>query len=178
MTTPFRKIEVLAYDERWVEMFEVEAERLRDILTEGIVEIHHIGSTSVPSMAAKPIIDIMPEVSSIELLDQFDEAMERAGYHVKGEFGIPGRRFYLKGLVNRTHHVHAFASGSEGLVRHLALRDYLRHHDQEAEDYGKLKRKLAEVHRFDNDKYCDEKFEYVQNLEKRALAWLLSLGDS
>ena len=123
-------------------------------------------------MAAKPVIDIMPEVSTVELLDQFDEGMQSLGYIVKGEFGISGRRFYLKGLVDRTHHVHAFETGSEGFVRHLALRDYLRVHQSEAREYAKLKLKLADTYRYDNDGYCDGKFAFVQRLEKRSLEWI------
>ena len=175
MTTPTRKIEVLPYDPQWIKMFEEESERLRSVLTEGLIEIHHIGSTSVPFLAAKPIIDIMPEVSSVELLDQFDDEIKELGYIPKGEFGIEGRRFYLKGLVDRTHHIHAFASGSVGAIRHLALRDYLRIHNAEAAVYAKLKLKLAEQYPSDNDGYCAGKFEFVQKLEQRAMEWHSSL---
>ncbi len=174
MTTPIREIKVLPYNPQWVTMFKKEADRLQNVLPKGLVKIHHIGSTSVPNIAAKPVIDLMLEVSAVELLDQFDDVMNTLDYIPKGEFGIPGRRFYLKGLINRTHHIHAFERGSEGFIRHLALRDYLRAHSSEAEEYAKLKIQLADTHRYDNDGYCTGKFEYVQRLEQRALAWTIA----
>ncbi len=149
-----------------------ESALIRAAITDGLVDIHHIGSTSVPGLSAKPIIDLMPEVVDINALDDFDEAMESLGYTVKGEFGISGRRFYLKGLIDRTHHVHAFESGSEGLIRHLAVRDYLRDHPDEAAAYADLKIKLAAQFPHDNEGYCDGKHEFVRLLESRALRWI------
>ena len=171
MTFAQRIIEVVPYEPLWKELFEKESSRIKEVLTEGLVDVHHIGSTSVPGLAAKPIIDLLPEVSDLETLDQFDEAMEGLGYTVMGEFGIPGRRLYLKGVLDRTHHVHAFESGSVGLLRHLAVRDYLRVHPDEAAAYADIKKKLAARFRYDNDGYCDGKHEFVQQLEKRALRW-------
>ena len=171
MNLPQRKIEVVPYNSDWALRFEEESSHLKSVITEGLVEVHHIGSTSVPSLAAKPIIDLMPEVVDVGVLDKFDYAMEQLGYSVKGELGIPGRRFYLKGLIERTHHVHAFESGSEGLMRHLAVRDFLRRSPDEAAAYAKLKLELAARFPNDNDGYCDGKHEFVQDLERRALRW-------
>ncbi|MDB4265363.1 GrpB family protein [bacterium] len=177
MTATQRIIEVVPYDPVWVALFDKESSRIKEVFTEGLIEVHHIGSTSVPGLVAKPIIDLMPEVLEIGALDDSDEAMERLGYFVKGEFGIPGRRFYLKGLIDRTHHVHAFESGSEGLIRHLAFRDYLRAHPKEAAAYADLKIKLAVQCRHDNDGYCDGKHEFVQEREQRALRWREKSGN-
>jgi GrpB-like predicted nucleotidyltransferase (UPF0157 family) len=171
MTSVQRTIEVVPYDPLWKALFEKESSRIKNVITEGLVDVHHIGSTSVPGLSAKPIIDLMPEVLDLDALDDFDEAMERLGYIVQGEFGIPGRRFYLKGLIDRTHHVHAFESASEGLIRHLAVRDYLRDHPNEAAAYAGIKSKLAAQFSHDNDGYCDGKHEFVQQLETRALRW-------
>ena len=171
MTSDQRTIKVVPYDPLWKSLFERESKRIKEVITEGLIEVHHIGSTSVPSLSAKPIIDMMPEVLSLGLLDDFDQEMEGLGYLVKGELGIPGRRFYLKGEVDRTHHVHAFESGSESLIRHLAVRDYLRDHPGEASSYADLKMRLASQFPHDNDGYCEGKHEFVQQLEKRALNW-------
>lgn len=173
MSITQRTIKVVSYDASWEKLFRSESSLIRSVLTEGLVDIHHIGSTSVPGLSAKPIIDIMPEVLDLEILDRFDHVMEDLGYIVKGEFGIPGRRFYLKGLVDRTHHVHAFESGSEGMIRHLAVRDYLRLHPTEASTYAELKIRLAAEFPHDNDGYCEGKHEFMQELEKRALQWKL-----
>ena len=171
MTSRQRTIKVVPYNPYWKVLFEEESTRIKEVITEGLVDVHHIGSTSVPDLSAKPIIDIMPEVLDLDVLDGFDDAMEGLGYIIKGEFGIPGRRFYLKGLIDRTHHVHAFESGSEGLARHLAVRDYLRDQPDEAAAYAELKVQLAARFSHDNDGYCDGKHEFVQQLEKRALRW-------
>jgi GrpB-like predicted nucleotidyltransferase (UPF0157 family) len=171
MTSPQRTIEVVPYDPFWEVLFEQESSRIKDVIAEGLVDVHHIGSTSVPGLSAKPIIDMMPEVLNLDVLDDFNLAMEGLGYIVMGEFGIPGRRFYMKGLIDRTHHVHAFERGSEGLNRHLAVRDFLRDHFDEAAAYADLKMKLAAQFPHDNDGYCDGKHDFVQQLERRALRW-------
>ena len=102
-------VEVVDYNPAWPEKFEREAAAIRAVLpAECLIAIHHIGSTSVPGLAAKPVIDLMPEVSDLSLLDEWDEAMERIGLTVAGEYGIPGRRFYFKGADSRECNVHAF----------------------------------------------------------------------
>ena len=171
MTSRQRTIEVVPYSPYWQVRFEQESSRIKEVISDGLVDVHHIGSTSVPGLQAKPIIDLMPEVLDLEVLDRFDLAMEGLGYIIKGEFGIPGRRFYIKGLIDRTHHVHAFERGSEGLIRHLAVRDYLRDHPGEAAAYADLKIRLAAQFPHDSDGYCDGKHEFVQQLERRALRW-------
>ena len=171
MKTPVRKIEVIAYEPEWPKLFAEEAARLSEALREVPVEVHHIGSTAVPGMSAKPIIDILVEVSDLRLLDGVASSMELIGYVAKGEFGIPGRRFYLKGVIERTHHVHAFEQGSTGLRRHLAVRDYLREHPDQAAEYGRLKSEIATRFQYDNDGYCEAKCDFVAELECRALVW-------
>ncbi len=171
MTFQKRTIEVVPYDPFWKTLFKQESSRIQKVICEGLVAVHHIGSTSVPGLSAKPIIDITPEVLDLKILDRFDQAMKGLGYRVMGEYGIPGRRFYLKGFVARTHHVHAFESASEGLIRHLAVRDYLRSHPEEAAAYSKLKTNLAAQFPHDNDGYCNGKHEFFKLLELRALCW-------
>lgn len=123
-----RKVEVCSYNEKWVLMFAEKAEKLKQILGNEIVEIYHIGSTSVQWLMAKPIIDIMPVVYDIHIVDSYNDEMEKIGYKFKGENGIPGRRYFQKGEDNRTHHVHIYQVGSPEINRHLAFRDYLRNH--------------------------------------------------
>jgi GrpB-like predicted nucleotidyltransferase (UPF0157 family) len=99
-----RTIEVVAYDPSWPGVFEIEREVLSRVLGELAVEIHHIGSTAVPGLVAKPIIDILVEVHDMAALDRLNPAMEAIGYDCMGEYGIPGRRYYRKGGDHRTHH--------------------------------------------------------------------------
>ncbi len=89
-------IEVVPYDPDWSNQFEKEALLLKLIFSDIFVAIHHIGSTSVPGLAAKPTIDIILEVKDIRLVDKFNEPMEKLGYEAWGEYGIPGRRFFCE----------------------------------------------------------------------------------
>lgn len=78
-------------------MFRVEADRIVAVLDQEVVAIHHIGSTAIPGISAKPIIDMLVEVQDIEKIDDFNEKMIKRGYRPQGEFGVAGRRFFIKG---------------------------------------------------------------------------------
>lgn len=120
-----RKIVVVPHENHWSEKFQMEAERLKTAMPER-VKIHHIGSTSVPGLAAKPIIDMIMEVESIERVDRWNERFIELGYIVKGENGISGRRFFIHGTEEkRSYHLHVFEKGNPEIVRHLAFRDYM-----------------------------------------------------
>jgi GrpB-like predicted nucleotidyltransferase (UPF0157 family) len=167
-----RKIEIVEYDKSWPELFQKEADLIREIFKDEIVKIYHIGSTSVPGLKAKPIIDIMPVVKNIENIDKYNEKMKSLRYEPKGEYGIKGRRFFMKGGADRTHHVHMFQlNNTEAIDRHLAVRDYLRTHKKEAEKYAEIKSKAAEKYPNDINGYCDYKDKFVKDLEKKALKW-------
>lgn len=167
-----RKIEVVDYRPEWADMYKREAKKIRSILGKNCKAVCHIGSTSVKGMPAKPIIDIMPVVRDISLVDAHNKEFEALGYDCRGEFGIPGRRFFAKGGDDRTHHIHIFElSNQTDIQRHLAVRDYLAAHPAKAEEYGFLKKKLAAEFSCDNDGYCDGKEEYMKELEQEALKW-------
>ena len=166
-----RKIEIVDYNEDWVEEFKREAAELSQVFGDELVAIHHIGSTSVPALQAKPIIDIMPVVRRIERVDAFNPQMEALGYEAMGELGIPGRRYFRKGGDDRTHHVHVFQEGSEEIERHLAFRDYLRARPDVAARYGELKAQLARQFPHDIDAYMDGKDAFVKEVEQQALVW-------
>ncbi len=146
--------------------------RIHEALDGVAVAIHHIGSTSVPGLSAKPVIDILIEVTRLADLDTQTSAIESLGYEAKGEFGIPGLRYFRRddASVTRTHQIHAFVGGPQ-TDRHLAFRDYLISHPPIAQLYGNLKRQLAE--RFPNDinAYMDGKDSFVKHYEAEALAW-------
>ncbi len=166
-----RKVEVTPYNAQWVSMFEDEAITLRHILGEQLVALHHIGSTSVPGLEAKPIIDIMPVVKDIKLVDEHNQSMQKIGYEPMGENGIPGRKYFQKGGDNRTHHVHVYPMGSPHIERHLAFRDYLRTHPSVAKKYGELKRKWAQEFPYDIESYIQGKERLVVKIEQQALEW-------
>ncbi|WP_290714724.1 MULTISPECIES: GrpB family protein [Exiguobacterium] len=166
-----RQVFVLPYQSEWESEYAREAKRLRDVFGARLNSIHHMGSTSVPGLAAKPIIDILPVVNSLDGIEQFDEPMEALGYEAKGEFGMPGRRYYRKGGDERTHHIHLYAVGNPEIERHLVFRDYLRAHPEEANAYGTLKEQLAATYPYDIEAYIAGKDALVKELEHRAIAW-------
>ncbi len=164
-------ITVLEYDPRWKQDYQEERKKIADILKENALAIYHIGSTSVPGLAAKPIIDIMAAVRSLEQVDSVAESFSEIGYEFLGEFGIAGRRYLRKGGDERTHQIHIFqADDWNNIVRHLAFRQYLLTHDQEREEYAKLKKELAQQFPYDIDGYCDGKEAFVHTVEAQALA--------
>lgn len=166
-----RKINVQAYQHEWKQLFEVEAEKLRDIFIDNAIAIHHIGSTAVTGLSAKAVIDIMIEVQHIEAVDALSNSMRALGYEVLGENGIAGRRYFQKGGNNRTHHVHVFEKGSEHIIRHLAFRDYLREHSEVAKQYGDLKQSLAQQFPKNIAAYIEGKNDVVLSIEKEAVRW-------
>ncbi len=164
-------ITVLDYDARWPQDYERERARLADILKDNGLAMYHIGSTAVPGLAAKPIIDIMAVVRSLEQVDAVAEQFSAIGYEYLGEFGIAGRRYLRKGGDERTHQVHIFqAEDWQNISRHLAFRDYMRSHEKERAAYAQIKKNLARQFPYDIDGYCDGKEQFVREIEARALS--------
>jgi len=95
--TDKRRVEVVSYNPNWKEMYKEESGKIINILNDIIIDIHHIGSTAIPRIKAKPVIDILVEVKDIEAIDQYNHKMEELGYEAMGEHGIPKRRFFRKG---------------------------------------------------------------------------------
>ncbi|MDW8742642.1 GrpB family protein [Streptococcus suis] len=132
----------------------------------------NIGSTAVKGLAAKSIIDIMPVVTNISLVDKHNKEFVAIGYECMGEFGIEGRRYFRKGGDNRTHQIHIFEqSNHKDINRHIAVRDFLRTHPDIALEYGELKMELAYRFSEDIEGYCTGKDAFVKQLEKDALLW-------
>lgn len=162
---------VVDYDPLWPLLFRKEADAISRILGDNLVLIHHIGSTSVPFLAAKPIIDIMPVVKDLSGVDAVSGEFVKLGYEYLGEFGIKGRRYLRKGGQERTHQIHIFQMEDDtNILRHLAFRDYLRSHRDVAMEYVALKKDLAARFPYDIDGYCDGKDAFVKKIENLALA--------
>ncbi len=167
-----RQIEVVAYDPSWPQRFSAEADQLRAVFGAEVVAIHHIGSTSVPGLAAKPIIDILLEVADIERVDAHNDAMRALGYDPRGELGLPRRRYFPKTIDGvRLVHVHTWQTGDPEIDRHLAVRDYLRAHPAEADAYGQLKQRVSAEVAGDSERYVAGKDAYVVALQARAVTW-------
>ena len=169
-------IRVLAHDPTWPAMFASEARRIVEATGPAVVRVHHIGSTAIPATRAKPVIDILLEVVSLDVLDRHAHGLVALGYEAMGEFGIAGRRYFRldDAVGTRTHQVHAFQAETPEVLRHVAFRDYLRSHPGIAVEYGALKQSLADAHPHDMGANIDGKDAFVKEHERRALAWVAS----
>ncbi|WP_205513918.1 GrpB family protein [Longitalea arenae] len=166
-------VEIETYNPDWQKMAQEISVQLKNSLGENCNAVEHIGSTSVPGLAAKPVIDLIPIVNSLVLLDDQRKQIEELGYKWHGEFGIKGRRFctYTNPAGKRLIHLHFFEKGFEAITRHLAFRDYLKAHAAIARAYEAEKRRAAQLHRNDSLAYNDEKAAWVKQHEKEALSW-------
>ena len=164
----------------WAAAFEREAAAIVDALADLYITVHHIGSTAIPGIVAKPVIDMLGVVPEVEALDVHAHRLAALGYEACGEFGIPGRRYFRKTSPDRvrTHQLHAFAAGSPEAERHLAFRDYLRAVPAEAIAYEALKQDLARRCGADANAYGDGKTEFIRAVDRRAAAWRRRSGDA
>jgi GrpB-like predicted nucleotidyltransferase (UPF0157 family) len=164
-----RTIIVAPYNPDWPLQFRAEAAKIAAVFGPDLVSIHHIGSTAVPGLSAKPIIDMMPVVRDIAAVDLFNPAMIRLGYQPKGENGISGRRYFVKGDdASRTHHVHIYAPDNPEVKRHLDFRDYLIAHPVEAQEYAALKVELARQFPHDIESYMAGKDGFIKEIILKA----------
>ncbi|MEK7477206.1 MAG: GrpB family protein [Candidatus Coatesbacteria bacterium] len=161
-------VTICDYDPSWPLTFEA----LRSRMTAGLgalaVRIEHVGSTSVPGLAAKPIIDLDVVVASRDDVPRTIEALDRLGYTHQGDLGIPGREAFNGPATVPGHHLYLCAADSAELRRHLAFRDYLRAHPEAAVGYARLKRELAQRHQGDRDAYTEGKTAFVQGILRTA----------
>lgn len=160
------------YDPAWPRLAARHAESL-GVLGSILVAVHHIGSTSVPGLAAKPIVDLMPLVTGLADLDRERRRVEELGYQWHGELGISGRCYCTlsDAAGARIVQLHFVSAGSPQVERHIALRDYLRAHPEVAGAYEKEKRRACDLHPDDSHAYTDEKDAWIRATEAKALTW-------
>jgi GrpB-like predicted nucleotidyltransferase (UPF0157 family) len=170
------EIELTAYDPRWPMEFRAEENRIRALLPSHLVlGIEHFGSTAIPGLAAKPIIDILVAVSSLaDARQQAIAPLEAIGYAYWRDNPKTDRLFLVKGLppqaVHRTHHIHMTEKNGE-LWERLLFRDYLRTHPEEAQAYERLKLILAATYREDREAYTAGKADYISGVMAKARTW-------
>jgi GrpB-like predicted nucleotidyltransferase (UPF0157 family) len=171
-TTMPRPVILAPYDPAWPRLAAQEAARIADVLGEELIAIHHIGSTAIPGIKAKPILDLLGVVRSLRFLDQDPGVLDPLDYRPRGEMGIPGRRYFSKSANGpRTHHAHFFQIGDSNIDRHLNFRDYLVAHPAVAREYERLKESLAAKFPMDSPAYSNAKTEFVQEIERTAAEW-------
>lgn len=166
-----RVIEIVDYDPNWRRIFEDERVLLIKAIGCNALKIEHIGSTSVVGLAAKPVIDILIEVTSLKGLDASNKAIKALNYLAKGENGISGRRYFQKGATQRSHHVLAFQTGDFSLIRHRAFKEYLIAHPMVSAEYGQLKKEAVINSNNNINTYMALKNEFIQKHEQLAVEW-------
>jgi GrpB-like predicted nucleotidyltransferase (UPF0157 family) len=172
LTSDKRPVELVAHDPSWADQAAREGVRLSIAIGDALILVEHMGSTAIPGIAAKPIIDLFPVVTSLEALALKRPAIEALGYEWWGENGVPGRRYCTrdeKGV--RLFHVHCFEANSPELLKHRTFRDYLRANTREAYAYEHEKRMAAAEHPDDSLAYNDAKAAWIVACQARAAQW-------
>ena len=162
-----RTIVITDYDPAWPEAFGRLEEGLRGALGGYIVGVEHVGSTSVPGLAAKPVIDLDVVISSRVVFPGVRERLASLGYTHRGNLGLPGREAFGPPGGER-HHLYVCSVDTPNLHNHLLLRDYLRAHAEVAAAYGTLKRELARRHPHDVDAYIEGKTDFIERALEQA----------
>jgi GrpB-like predicted nucleotidyltransferase (UPF0157 family) len=163
MPAPIR-VELVPHSPIWAQLAAAETVRIRQALGANVVAIHHVGSTAIPGIHAKPIVDLVPEVRRLASLDSAQPILESLGYEFWGEYGIPGRRYgtWDDPLTGRRRfQLHCFEAGHAEIERHLAFRDFLRANSEIARAYDAEKHRCQQLHPDDSHAYSDAKSAWI-----------------
>jgi GrpB-like predicted nucleotidyltransferase (UPF0157 family) len=161
------KVKIVPHTELWHQLFAEEETRLREAIGEQVVAIEHVGSTAICGLPAKPIIDIAAAVRDAADAERCIRPLEGIGYEYRGNGGIAGRHYFVKGEP-RTHHLHMVQLDSDFWRDHLLFRDYLRMHQEVAEEYERLKTDLAMKYVGNREAYTEGKSRFIEEVLKRA----------
>ena len=165
-----RRIFIVDYQAAWTRHFERLSTHLSSTLGELILHIEHVGSTSVPRLAAKPIIDMDIVIASIDVFERVSGKLAFLGYIHEGTRGIPERESFTRTSGDipypsaPKHNLYVCLRSSRELQRHLSFRDHLRANPEVARAYAKLKRQLAKRHPNDGEAYCDAKTHFIESI--------------
>jgi GrpB-like predicted nucleotidyltransferase (UPF0157 family) len=169
-------IVIVPYDPDWPERFATLGTALRDALGETALRIDHIGSTAVPGLAAKPVIDIQISVASLEPLDAYRFPLEKLGYRFHPDNPDLTKRYFREPIGERRTHVHVRQAGSWSEQLALLFRDYLRVRPVDVERYAELKYQLAVAYGNDREGYTEAKGPLIWELVARAHVWSQETG--
>ncbi|MBC6973360.1 GrpB family protein [Bacillus sp. Xin] len=160
-----KEIIIESYNLNWHTEFLKEKEKFIALLEKDILEIEHIGSTSVEGLDAKPLIDMMIGVKDLKVVDHWIEPMQTIGYEYVFHKHFPHRRFFRKGKWRAgTHHLHVYTYGGQEWKNNLLFRDFMRNHEWARMEYKQLKQELAMKYPFDRVAYTNEKSPYIENI--------------
>ena len=166
-----REMIVVPYDDDWIKLYESEKEILLSVFSSLLLDIQHFGSTAVKGMSAKPIIDVMAVVNEIETVDAYNKNMIANGYSVRGENGIPRRRYYVRlkeDSENHAAHIHIYEKGNPHITDELMFRNFLSIDIESFREYEKVKYEAAEKFRFSPGEYTEAKNNCVMTIMEKA----------
>jgi GrpB-like predicted nucleotidyltransferase (UPF0157 family) len=163
---PKGEVFLVVWTEEWEKEFTMEKSLIKAEIDELILAVHHIGSTAVKNLSAKPIIDIAIELREFQLGNQCVQGLERLGYSYKGTNILPDRHYFSKGEP-RTHQIHLYQTDNLHLKKQLSFRDYLMTNDTALKEYQELKEKLSQAHHQEKFLYSDAKTSYVNSILER-----------
>lgn len=155
-----KSITISPYSDQWPLQFNELQSLLSKHLKELIIGIEHVGSTSVPGLAAKPVIDLDIIIKDKSRFEEIVAILNTLGYTHEGERGIPGREAF-RGPLYPAHHLYVCLEDSTGLKNHLLFRNYLRSHPEKAKEYGEIKKQLAAQYPDDIDLYVEKKTVFI-----------------
>jgi len=167
-------IVVVPYDTAWPERYQRERDLILDAIGAQLVRIEHIGSTAVPGLGAKPVIDIIASLPTLQDHRQCVGPLRSLGYQHRGEAGIPGRQFFRKidpDTGRRTCHLHLVAEADPFFDEHVLFRDFLHAHPAVADEYDRLKRTLATRFGNDRESYTNAKASFISTVLGNAGRW-------
>jgi GrpB-like predicted nucleotidyltransferase (UPF0157 family) len=168
-----RPVTIVDYNAQWREMFKQERARIMEAVGAHLIALEHIGSTSVPGLDAKAIIDMMAGVMTLDVYRRCVEPLSALGYEYVPDYEdeLPERRYFRRRVDGiATHHLHMVVINGPFWERHILFRDYLRAHRDVARQYARLKRDLAAQYGTDRRAYNAAKTEFITSIEKRAFA--------
>ena len=161
------------YNPQWPQMYEQEKACIQDAIGEYLIDIQHVGSTSIPGLSAKPIIDIMAVIRNISLVEQCVQPLEALDYLYQGELGIPGRHYFRKPIdishTDRTFHLHMVEKGHDQWAMYQLFREYMLLHPESVREYDTLKRELATKHGSDRAVYTNAKAPFIESIIRAAV---------
>jgi GrpB-like predicted nucleotidyltransferase (UPF0157 family) len=169
-------VQIVPYREEWPEIFRTLGSSLRSALGDVAIRIDHVGSTAVPGLSAKPIIDVQISVPALEPPDPYRRPIEHLGFVFRANNPERTKRYFREPVGRRRTHIHVRRSGSWAEQFALLFRDYLRVHPDDAERYERLKRRLADKYRYERQAYTDAKAHFIREIMGRADRWSQEVG--
>ncbi len=163
-------VELRPFNPKWKGIYEEERKAITSAISNFVVDIQHIGSSAIPNIVSKPIIDIALAIDSLKNIKKIIKPLEEIGFIYRGELGIPDRHLFVKGGEElRTHHLHVMFNEHYEWRKHLIFRDYLLKHPEEARQYSELKIRLEREYKEDREGYTNGKAEFISGILEKAM---------